>query len=286
MTRQRIRRSRMSGFTLIELLVVVSIIALLISILVPSLTKARNQAKTLVCSTNIRSFQIGMLSYAEDQRGFIPRDYWYTSLQLLPDLVSGYIGGPKYPVIPRAKDPGWIYPEGSSLRQNRDGMLAVIFGNIKAMQCPSFPKWEGSSRTVKDVNGNSQVLTEQTYDYIVNGFDLDRPANGERYRSTFQSQNATKLDRIPSPGRLIYITEANRKQYVSLGMFGFHDLYDADTDMWWGLTPRMINDKRHGGVANAMFFDGHNETLNIQRSIRVSHFSPYVNPDIFKPKGS
>ena len=61
-TRSRSRR----GFTLIELLVVVSIIALLISILMPSLSRARAQAKTVVCKSNIRQVGMGALYYAHD----------------------------------------------------------------------------------------------------------------------------------------------------------------------------------------------------------------------------
>ena len=60
------------GFTLIELLVVVAIIALLVSILVPSLTKAREQAKMVVCLSNERQMGLGMTMYANDNSGWYP----------------------------------------------------------------------------------------------------------------------------------------------------------------------------------------------------------------------
>ena len=55
-----------SAFTLIELLVVIAIIALLIAILVPSLARAKGQARTVVCSTNLRLVGHGILFYQED----------------------------------------------------------------------------------------------------------------------------------------------------------------------------------------------------------------------------
>lgn len=54
------------GFTLIELLVVVAIIALLISILLPSLSKARAQARTTLCGSRISQLTKAMMLYAED----------------------------------------------------------------------------------------------------------------------------------------------------------------------------------------------------------------------------
>jgi prepilin-type N-terminal cleavage/methylation domain-containing protein/prepilin-type processing-associated H-X9-DG protein len=54
------------GFTLIELLVVVAIIALLISILLPSLNRARNQAKRTVCGTQLRDIANSLASYEND----------------------------------------------------------------------------------------------------------------------------------------------------------------------------------------------------------------------------
>jgi prepilin-type N-terminal cleavage/methylation domain-containing protein len=58
------QRSR--GFTLIELLVVVAIIALLISILLPSLGKAKEQANRVYCSANLRSIGFSLQAYAFD----------------------------------------------------------------------------------------------------------------------------------------------------------------------------------------------------------------------------
>jgi prepilin-type N-terminal cleavage/methylation domain-containing protein/prepilin-type processing-associated H-X9-DG protein len=62
-----------SGFTLIELLVVVAIIALLISILLPSLSRAREQAKLVACSSNLKQLGIGVQMYANDWNGVWPR---------------------------------------------------------------------------------------------------------------------------------------------------------------------------------------------------------------------
>jgi prepilin-type N-terminal cleavage/methylation domain-containing protein len=60
------------GFTLVELLVVIGIIALLISALLPALTKARAAANRAVCLSNIRQLGVGMLMYCQYNQGYFP----------------------------------------------------------------------------------------------------------------------------------------------------------------------------------------------------------------------
>ena len=60
------------GFTLVELLVVVSIIALLIAILLPSLTKARDQAVSVKCLSNLHSQMAAVLIYSSEYNGTLP----------------------------------------------------------------------------------------------------------------------------------------------------------------------------------------------------------------------
>ena len=60
------------GFTLVELLVVIGIIAVLISILLPSLARARQQALLISCSSNMRQVFQALALYAQDNKGYLP----------------------------------------------------------------------------------------------------------------------------------------------------------------------------------------------------------------------
>ncbi|HEX7010587.1 MAG TPA: DUF1559 domain-containing protein, partial [Phycisphaeraceae bacterium] len=71
----RCRSGQAPAFTLIELLVVISIIALLISILLPALRSARELARASVCASNLRQVQLALLVYADDYGDQLPYSY-------------------------------------------------------------------------------------------------------------------------------------------------------------------------------------------------------------------
>ena len=97
------------GFTLIELLVVIAIIALLLSILSPSLTRVKLQARRTMCRSNLHQWALGVLSYAAangdkllctfgytDDEGkidaVIPNEFWLDATNYIPDSYYDHPG--------------------------------------------------------------------------------------------------------------------------------------------------------------------------------------------------
>src|SRR3982751_5569392 len=76
MSSQPNQRRPRAAFTLVELLVVIGIIAVLIAILLPALGRARQQAKTVQCLSNLRQFGNAWNMYLNDSKGGLPPYVW------------------------------------------------------------------------------------------------------------------------------------------------------------------------------------------------------------------
>ena len=100
---------RTTGFTLIELLVVVGILILLLAMLFPSLSAARESARRVVCAANLKNWGIASVAYRNDYNDFIPTEgtflddglnrpgTWYNELPTYLDL-------PAYKDLPGANE--------------------------------------------------------------------------------------------------------------------------------------------------------------------------------------
>ena len=84
---------RRNAFTLVEMIVVIGIISVLISLLLPALQRAKQQANQVVCSSNMRQIGTEMLMYANDNNGY---------------LFPPNLGWPAQPIPPATPDPGIV----------------------------------------------------------------------------------------------------------------------------------------------------------------------------------
>ena len=113
-------RGRGRGFTLVELLVVISIIALLVSILMPALSRAREIAKKVVCLTQLQQQGLSMIIYAADWDGHLAPSVRHNAV---PDNDSTYVYdrlepyGPEQPPHDEQDPKGiWICPADKAAR--------------------------------------------------------------------------------------------------------------------------------------------------------------------------
>ena len=90
------------GFTLVELLVVIAIIALLMAILLPALNKARDQANTVKCASNLHQFGLMYEMYAQTNNESMPGG-WNSGTMWMVDLMPYYQGVGDVRLCPKAR---------------------------------------------------------------------------------------------------------------------------------------------------------------------------------------
>ena len=108
--------SKKIGFTLIELLVVIAIISLLVSILLPSLQRAKDLAQEVKCKTNVRGTYLSMFLYAEDYEGYAPPGahgnwgvpFWEQYLMPYADFNADLFACPTQAFDIEVEIPSWV----------------------------------------------------------------------------------------------------------------------------------------------------------------------------------
>ncbi|MEN8127768.1 MAG: prepilin-type N-terminal cleavage/methylation domain-containing protein [Planctomycetota bacterium] len=223
------RVSAKKGFTLIELLVVIAIIALLLSVIMPALGKAKKAAKSLVCRSQLRQMQLASTMYNQANDGDM---YWYDA------YASGTV---------------WI------------SNMEPFIGDTDAVRyCPSTkvdPDQGGSSKY-------AWHWGEEAGSYAINGYiykdnENDVLANfwppGEFEAHAYQS-----LDTVTNSGNTPTFFDCawlDRWPKDTDEIDALHDLDDPRNTATSHMSLMMMN--RHGKAGNVSFVDGHAEAVEL-----------------------
>jgi prepilin-type N-terminal cleavage/methylation domain-containing protein/prepilin-type processing-associated H-X9-DG protein len=124
------------GYTLVELLIVIAIIVLLVAILLPALSVAREHAKRVKCMSNVRQLTAAWLTYANDNRGH----FCSSEMQhVIPGQTSGFTD---YALAGVTTPPNFFWSWIGAGAANQDiprGVLWPYLKNLQVYYCPNDP---------------------------------------------------------------------------------------------------------------------------------------------------
>jgi prepilin-type N-terminal cleavage/methylation domain-containing protein/prepilin-type processing-associated H-X9-DG protein len=219
------------GFTLVELLVVIGIIALLISMLLPSLNKARQAANAAACLSNMRQIGQAALMFANDHKGYLPKN-WNNAGPNWGDTSWEY----RYPFE------SWEY-------------ILSLYSSKNVFRCPS------------DDTGKLRGQWT-TQDWAGDKWEDDDIPLSYRWNMSHFPDNDTgiKLSQLRNSTQAILAAEgAMVAEFPENWLATWTSNYDTRVGE---LTPENAAYNRHGGKtiaqgrSNFVFADGHAETLD------------------------
>lgn len=170
-TKKSPNRWQLGGFTLIELLVVIAIIAILASLLLPALSKAKDKSQSTVDLNNVKQVMLAMSMYVTDNNDAMPHPTWGT-LPAGPDgwayatRNNGRIpGGPA--TIPNLAGRMDVT---NQLPFFKIGQLGRYIGNYKVMECPKDVAQRGGGPYRNWYRDRSVKITSYTWSGAICGY--------------------------------------------------------------------------------------------------------------------
>jgi prepilin-type N-terminal cleavage/methylation domain-containing protein/prepilin-type processing-associated H-X9-DG protein len=178
------------GFTLIELLVVISIIALLMSIMMPALSRARESARGVVCKSNLKQLTLAASLWAQDNDGWSLPQCWSWGDRL------GTQENPGRHIYTSLR------PYTSSDRHSERNVYA----------CPSAANIPFYYNTETDANRRITYGTNlyMTLNYGISPTGVPEGPKGFPFGERnvyFEKHGTTKIDKIPNPSKIVYFTD-------------------------------------------------------------------------------
>ena len=249
--------ARRQGFTLVELLVVVGIIAILVAVLMPALSRARRQAQQVACASNLRQVGVGLIAYATDHRGWFP-------------APAGCYG---------AKVEDWVHWQpGRNMKESR--ILPYLNNDSRVLSCPA-----GVEERLKHppFGAYGETFPPYPFSYSVNN-RFTGSNSGAKFGSGW-SQPPCKLGQcVDTSVKILAIEEDNTRindgEWWAAGAeWGINDfstslsvLHDKSREY---LSDGVIgiSDSRFG-KGNVVFADGHCEFIDRTRLHRLGWVDP------------